>query len=520
MFSSLKRWVGVLAMALLLSPPVLAEDKPAFENYEAWFVMNMGGKKAGHMHVELVREADKIISRSAMKIAIKRGQTEIVIEQNSQFIETLDFKPISAESEMKLAAMAQHQKLEFKEDKWVLTSVVAGNTSRSEVVPAKPGWLTPGGLDQYMRTALERGDKKIEVRTLDLAVGTEPVLIKMEQGKTGDVEVFGRTVPATLWTLTMPALPGVKIEQWSDAAGQPVRQTVPLMPGLEMEMLLADKQLALADFDAPEMLAATLLKPDKPIKNPRKLKRAVYELSSKDLKKKVGKTVPNASHQKTKWIDANTLQVEIDLKSKPDGFDKGFRGVAKLDERMKEFWQPSAMLNYKDEAVTALYKRPVEQLHKQHGISTDDFVKLAYRLRDIARDHIEAKDLSVGFASASETARTGQGDCTEHACLLAAMLRGAGIPSRTVTGLVYADQFVGHQGIFGFHMWTQAWITTGEGKGYWLDLDAAMPGDVNGFDATHIALSTSSMKDGETLNDMVTMLPLMQGLKIKVAEQE
>ena len=82
-------------------------------------------------------------------------------------------------------------------------------------------------------------------------------------------------------------------------------------------------------------------------------------------------------------------------------------------------------------------------------------------------------------------------------------------------------------------MWTQVWIgdrkesreeaglgATHKPRGRWLDLDAAMPGDVNGFDATHIALSTSAMKDGETFNDLVTMLPLMQGLEIRVVELE
>ena len=38
------------------------------------------------------------------------------------------------------------------------------------------------------------------------------------------------------------------------------------------------------------------------------------------------------------------------------------------------------------------------------------------------------KDLSVGFATAADVARTAQGDCTEHAVLLAALLRASDIP--------------------------------------------------------------------------------------------
>ena len=100
------------------------------------------------------------------------------------------------------------------------------------------------------------------------------------------------------------------------------------------------------------------------------------------------------------------------------------------------------------------------------------------------------------------------------------MLRGAGIPSRTVTGVVYADQFLGGRDIFGYHMWTQAWIDTGPGQGVWIDLDAAFPGEVHGFDATHIALSTSAQADDQFINEMVAMLPLLSALEIRVIELE
>ena len=102
--------------------------------------------------------------------------------------------------------------------------------------------------------------------------------------------------------------------------------------------------------------------------------------------------------------------------------------------------------------------------------------------------------------------------------LLAAVLRAMKIPSRTVSGLVYAEEFLGEKGIFGYHMWTQAWIGQGA-EGKWVDLDATLESTA-GFDATHIALSTSAMADGEMFMDMVSMASVVGRLSIRVVESK
>jgi transglutaminase-like putative cysteine protease len=43
------------------------------------------------------------------------------------------------------------------------------------------------------------------------------------------------------------------------------------------------------------------------------------------------------------------------------------------------------------------------------------------------------------FSNALETLRAGYGDCGEHAALLAALLRVAGIPARVALGLLYVE---------------------------------------------------------------------------------
>jgi opacity protein-like surface antigen len=516
------RKLAALLALLLMSTAFVAHADEAqnVEPYEAWFVMNMGGQKAGYMHITYEQVGDKLVSKTDMQLSIKRGNADMKIAQTSRFEETLDFKPIVAESSMALGAMATGQKLDFNAGggKWKMTTTTAGQQQTSTIDPPDADWLTPGALAKAMEDALKRGDQEITATTLDLSMGTKPVTMTMKRVKEESIEVFGKVVPATKWTTTMTALPGVEVEQWTDDAGQPVRQVVPMLPGMEMEMLLADKELALAEFDAPEMLAASLITPNKPIKNPRTLKRGVFDLVSPGLKEAYGDAAVNAGFQQTKWIDDNTLRVMI-------GLDQPVKSnLPKADKA--EYLAATSMLNHEDDKVSSLVTEAGNASNVLPWVRGDGPERIerdkavAGVFRSFVRNHIEAKDLSVGYASASEVVRTRQGDCTEHACLLAAMLRGAGFPSRTVTGVVYADQFAGHEGVFGFHMWAQAWIATGDDKGYWLDLDAAAPGEINGFDATHIALSTSAMKDEDSFNDMVKMLPLLQGLKVEVVELE
>ena len=131
---------------------------------------------------------------------------------------------------------------------------------------------------------------------------------------------------------------------------------------------------------------------------------------------------------------------------------------------------------------------------------------------------IKKKNLNVGFASASEVAKTREGDCTEHGVLLVSLLRANGIPSRGAVGLVYAEEFTGKREIFGYHMWAQALLTI-DGKPTWVDLDATLGDDIP-FDATHITLDTTDLADGNAANGLGGMITILGRLKIKVEQAE
>jgi len=126
--------------------------------------------------------------------------------------------------------------------------------------------------------------------------------------------------------------------------------------------------------------------------------------------------------------------------------------------------------------------------------------QIAVAMEKYVNQQIQRKDFSTALGSAAEVARSLQGDCTEHAVLLAAMLRARNIPSRIAVGLVYIESLAA----FGGHMWTEALLGD-----QWVPLDATL--GQGGTGADHIKLADSSFADSAP-SPMTTFLPLLHVL--------
>jgi transglutaminase-like putative cysteine protease len=212
--------------------------------------------------------------------------------------------------------------------------------------------------------------------------------------------------------------------------------------------------------------------------------------------------LPTGGAQRFEPLEDGTARVVVDV-DHPIAATK--EEIA--DQRYRE---PSTTADSADPAIKAL----VAQATKGLGEDATPMER-ARAIEKFVNGYISSKSLDVGFATASEVCQTKEGDCSEHAVLLAAMLRADGIPSRGVSGLVYVDQFVNQDKVFGYHMWAQGLIDV-DGAPRWVDFDAA----VYPFDATHIALSTSSLSDDDVINTMVSVADVLNNLSIEVEDVE
>lgn len=135
--------------------------------------------------------------------------------------------------------------------------------------------------------------------------------------------------------------------------------------------------------------------------------------------------------------------------------------------------------------------------------------QIALALEKNVHRHIAKKDFSTAFATAAEVAETRQGDCTEHAVLLAALARARGIPARGAVGLVYLPD---DQAFF-YHMWTEVFI-----GGRWIPLDAAL--GRGGVAADRLTLAHSNLKGASAFSSFLPVAQVMGRMSIEAVDDK
>jgi transglutaminase-like putative cysteine protease len=167
----------------------------------------------------------------------------------------------------------------------------------------------------------------------------------------------------------------------------------------------------------------------------------------------------------------------------------------------------SAICDGTDNAVIAVATEALVALPVDASVNAK-----ALALRSKIHEYIDEKNMSTAFGSASQTARSKEGDCSEHAVLLCGVLRAAGIPSRGVMGMVYVPSIGGPNGVFGWHMWSQALI-----DGKWVDLDATLK---TPYSVGHIATITSSLSDEDFGAEMAGIIATIGNLEVEIIDNE
>jgi len=493
------RTLLLVAMFLISAPHAVAAETIE----DRWYVVELMGQRSGWMNT-LIERGNKgaITTTTSLSLKISRGAMTIPIEMSGVFVETADGEPISMSGKQKLGQAPIESTWVFSEGKSgkvQSTSVQFGNKTTTEIDPPSVEWMTPYAASQHIEQLIEAGETVIVTNTVDPSMGL--VVVETTATIKGEttIEAMGKTVPAIEWEATTSAAPGLKSVEFVNMEGEPIRTEVDF-GGIAMSIVLADKQLALSELDPAEIMVSTFVKPSKPIKAPRHTQRAEYRLSLTN-----GEAFELADTGSQTWsMDGDGISLLV--VAEPSEFR-----AAQVDE-VEPFLASTTIADLNDPEIKALIAHALLMAEDRSDMEKAEL------LRRFVHSFINEKSLAVGFATASEVCRTRQGDCSEHGVLLTTMLRGAGIPSRVVSGLIYADAFAGERQIFGYHMWSQALIEV-DGLPRWVDLDATLP-DSTPYDATHIAVAVSDLADGEAINSMAGLAPMLGKLQIEVVSAE
>ncbi len=503
---TLNKMLGVLVAMLMLTPRawgVLGDEQG---NEEYWFVVEMQGQRCGHMHAQTHKDGERFVSSSEMRLVIKRGQIQMPITIATEFVETLAGKPVRMRAETKLGALPTVDEYVFKPDGVEIKHVTAGNTRAEHATLPEGEWLTPMAMERTIAAKIAQGAKEIVVRSVEPSAGLKAATTTMTLLERVPLDVIGKTVPAIKWSSRNELVPLAASIEYTDEKGLPLRSETDI-GGIKITLIRADKALAMSKANPPELLESTFIKPDKQIPHAREAKRGTFLVGSADAPIGVW---PAAGIQTATPVDEHSVRIRTDVAatspcSQEDIADQVYR-------------KPSTMITSDDDKVVQLKDEALKQVDRATDAARGE------ALRHFVYKYITKKSFDVGFASAAETARTRCGDCTEHAVLLCAMLRANKIPARCVSGLVYADGIAKDgTGAMGYHMWAQAMVEDrkeGNLVGMkWIDLDAALS-PTERIDATHLAIRTLGLSDGQTMNDLMDILPTLGKLKIGVEKVE
>ncbi|HUF79188.1 MAG TPA: transglutaminase domain-containing protein [Thermoanaerobaculia bacterium] len=479
---------------------------------QRWYLLELGGRSAGWAAERWWSRAGEIVTEAELSLRLARAGTELEIAMAARFVETATGEPVSLWLRRALGNEPIETTYRFLPDRVTAETVQGARVRREDLALPAGAWLTPAEARRAIRRHHAAGDSDYTLRTVDPLEGLEPVtVIRTRLGAGASPET------AELWEEKLSSAPGMASIVKLDAAGEMVQSTTEIL-GLEAVLRRSDRATALAALasDAgprPEVLRPTLIRPDRSIQSPERTVRALYELSLPgggeipDLPDGGGQRVERQGDRLLVAVAARPPEGRVE----PNG-GRGGERIPPPDQDgapdLARYLAASTYLDHDDPQIRRLLGAVVPGDADPRPVTGEAGTTLARSLTELVRHHVQRKDLDTGFATASEVARSGSGDCTEHSVLLAALLRAAGIPSRAVTGLVYLEDFAGAEGVFGYHMWVQAWA-----EGRWLDLDATLPG---GFDATHIALALSDLAGPE----LDGLLPLVGRLAIRVLEVE
>ncbi|MEM9555655.1 MAG: transglutaminase domain-containing protein [Acidobacteriota bacterium] len=480
---------------------------------ESWYRLELDGQPVGWSVERTTVDSELVTRSSELHLELRRAGQVQRLEIASRFVETADHRPIEAWTRQDFGASAQETLFVFEPGDESNPGAVVEHRDGSTLRHPWPDgpWLTPGAaqkeLEQQVARSLAVPDPPpFELVEIDPSLGLEPTTLRWSlDGSAPAQPESGHASVRSRWRVVQDIAPQTPLRIALDADAQMVEMVTPLL-GLELTVRRVDAAAARAPLEPLEVLARSMIAVERPIETPRAVRRAVYRVTVDPFAGASADPFPPT------WRDVGHQLATADSASGPSA-GSSWRVVVDLDRAPRREPAPTAALeatrwlDYDHPAVAALHRTVRASLPADSPPAAR-----AEALRRAVAEHVRDKDLGTAFASAGEVALQRSGDCTEHAVLLAALLRADGIPSRVAAGLVYAEAFAGAEHVFVYHLWTQAHL-----DGAWIDLDATLPAST-AFDATHVTLDISLLDSA--LVDLAAMAGLIGRLQLEVEEVE
>jgi hypothetical protein len=449
-----------------------------------YFAILMGGQKVGHAIQNRLVNGSQVTTSTELEITLSRTGIPVGIQTKAVTIETADGKPLGFELEQTFGVIVTKAVGIISEDGRV--QVTAGQ-QRTEFDWPAGAVMSEGMRLLHFKNGLKEGTK-YNAKLFDPSV-MQVVDVEVEVGPKQNVDLLGRVVALTLVqsAVRSPQFGLLSVDEYYDDELRLQKSIMPLM-GWTIEQVACTKEFALGENDVLEVVDKMFMPSPEPLEDVGLARSITYYLSR--VKDTSDFVIPSSDNQNLQRLSDGRVILNVEPAVAP----KGIRFPYKGDNPVAlEALKPTRYVESDQQIIIDLARRAVG--------NTDDAAEAVRRIEAFVSGYITNKSLSVGYASASEVAVSKQGDCSEHAVLVAALCRAVGIPAQVVTGLAYVPQWRTLQNGFGGHAWAQAYVGD-----KWIGLDAAFKSaGLGGFDAGHITLAEGNGNPEDFLNLINTL---------------
>ncbi len=455
---------------LAAPPPVitLRGTEKITENLEEWWGVFYRGEKIGYASQVITPKTKgyKLHDRSMMNLnlmgSVEPTMTDLEMEANDDWVlEKFAFELRSKEIRFSARGTVNGTRLNLIVDS-------GGYQSNRELPLTQAPYLLEALKPYVVTQQLETG-KKFLFATFDPSTLSQQVTTVVIEGRE-KLRIGDRTEPAIRMRQSFR---GISVVSWVDGQGRTLKEESPAGLSLVRQEMQEAKRLP-ARAVSLDLIAQTSIPVSPAIANPQaaelRLKLAGVNLANFTL---------DGGRQK---LEQDRLDIRVENLKKLN-----IPKIPVREARLASYLQPTPFLQSDHPKIRALAAKILNG-------ETDGY-KAAVKIKDWVYKEI-AKEPTVSIPNALEVLQTRRGDCNEHTVLFNALARAAGIPAKTVVGVVYL------RGAFYYHAWSEVWL------GDWVSLDSVL----NQFpaDATHV-----KFLEGE-IDRQVDILQLIGNLKIEV----
>jgi transglutaminase-like putative cysteine protease len=366
---------------------------------------------------------------------------------------------------------------------------------QTRTLPWQPDWGGPFAVDQALRRQPMQPGEQRTVWGL-VPVVHVPAATDLKAHGYESVELPGGAQRLLkVEAVTRLGNQAIVSQLWLDAQGRTLRSWI---PAIEQEIVRTTREDAMRPTDERplDLLAASVVRLTGDRTPSPQARKIVYRARRTDGP--IRGLFSEGAGQHVRHIDEQTAELHVELVTPETPPAQPATAAPRPPGDAER--QPSSFVQSDDPQIVAMARQAA-------GRETDPW-RVACALERFVAEAVRNTDFSQAFATAAEVARTLEGDCTEHAVLLAALCRARQIPARVAFGLVYYPPLRG----FAYHMWTEVWIGN-----RWLPLDGTLGQGRVGPD--HLKLGDSNLAGEAALADLLGIVSVFGRLELEILEQ-